>query len=266
MASIWLKSNPDRRYVRLAPNQWVYAGRQRWPDVAVPGARDVTLEEYVRAEALARGVRHPRRAEVPEPLIEGTEFAWLTVRTSLGFFRRDGVYMAAIQSDAWEGRRRTVVGMRAPELEAGFVRQLALAERDLRGHRFRRARLSDRRARLVAHAHTRHGISLGELARCTGLSRTRMQQFVEVGTHFEDGDLPHSRAACLRAVRAAGNELDAATTLLRTAESFRRRRVIEALERDGVTLATVADALELSRARVHEIARTELQPRAEVRG
>ncbi len=221
----------------------------------MPSARDLTLEGLALATSPRLSAGHARRAVLlAEPLIGEPEFRWLTRSDLLGF-EVAGTKQTRIASAAWNRHRRAVVGMTAPELDEGFVRHLALAERDVRLWRHARDQASKERAWLMACAHHEFGLSIRELGVRAELSPTRVAQLVR-GAKLPRSrvEVPRDRAACVKRIRASHRELAEASRMLSEAEAVRRRRIQTALDQEDATLASVAYGVDASRARVHEIA------------
>ena len=246
MSDWWRLDDEDGRFVRTAPDAWVYGpADSRVAGLRVPGARDVTL-----GEAAPPDIPRPRRHAsgfvfFRESLVEDEPaLSFVGGPTISGY--------VGVPLEEWEPREGEVVGMRAPELDEGFPHEVALAERDVRASRRERTRAARLRAALVCHARDGLGTPGADVARWIGVSRNRVQQICE-----EERDASARRPASVgqarRAVRAAHAEFLRADEMLREAEAERRLRVAAACDDGGLSLGAVAKILDVSRPRAQQL-------------
>jgi hypothetical protein len=254
MSGWWRIDEDDGRFVREAPDAWVYGPADpRLEGIRVPGARDVTLGDAVppdleRAKSLVGYVFFRESVVAREP-----DLAWLGASGSTAPDSHPAVagYLG-VPVDEWEPREGEVVGMRAPELADGFERDVAVAEREVRAWRRVRTLAARHRDGLVGHARHTLGASGSELARSIGVSRTRIQQICD---ERGDGTIgsPSSIGDATRAVQAAHKDFAHADEMLRRAEAIRKLRVAAACDDGGLSLAAVGRILDVSRPRAQQL-------------
>lgn len=252
MPDWWRIDEGDDRFVREAPDTWVYGPAEpRLAGLRVPGARDVTLGEAMPPDIDGRArkgggyVFFRESVVVREPALAWVGGPPLPLAAVGGYL--------GVPVEAWEPREGEVVGMRAPELGEGCERELALAEREVRAWRRARKRAAGRRDSLVAHARHILGVSGSDLARWVGVTRNRIQQISDEVPPASGAEAPATVVEATAAVRAAHHDFLHADDMLHRAEALRRRRVAMAFDREGLSLGTVAKILGVTRPRAQQL-------------
>ena len=249
MPDWWRIDEGDGRFVREAPDAWVYGPADpRLAGLRVPGARDVTLGEAAppaidRPPARYSGgyVFFRESVVAREPAL-----AWVGEPVAVGEY-------LGVPVEEWEPREGDVVGMRAPELAKGTERDLAVAEREVRAWRRARNDAARRRDALVSHARHTLGAPGSDVARWVGVSRNRIQQICDEVPPAAGTDAPATVPEATDAVRAAQEEFVHADAMLHRAEALRKRRVATACDDDGLSLGAVARILGVSRVRAQQL-------------
>ena len=248
MPDWWRIDEGDERFVREAPDWWVYGPLDpRLAGLRVPGAVDVTLAEAAPPEDVGKAARRRGGYVFFRPSVVEREpaLAWVDGAPVAGYL--------GVPIEEWEPREGDVIGMRAPELGEGCECDLAVAEREVRAWRRARKRAAGRRDSLLAHA--RHSLEVpgSDLARWVGVTRNRIQQICDEAPSAYGADAPGTVVEATAAVRAAHQDFLHADEMLHRAESARKRSVAIACDREGFSLGRVAKILGVTRPRAQQL-------------
>jgi hypothetical protein len=259
---VWVTVRGEGQF-RRDQGQWKHAyDAGAWRDLAVPGARDVTMDELhghrIRDLHLDRHpwplsgeVRYVRLADAHEY----AELAW--ARTPHRLRHRTLGTLCGFAAAEWESRRSKIVGLWAPELVRNDVRG-ALAATGLNERaaaRDARSAAGYRRA-LMRRGAKKYGLSHRRLATAAGISRGRVDQILR------EPDLHGGAAAAsARSIDEVLERLAVATSKHREEKQrldearHARAAAVQEARRLGLSLAQIAHCLGVSRGRVQQLAR-----------
>jgi hypothetical protein len=264
----WVIARGDDEFRRAAAGGWVHSPRVgAWRDLAVPGARDITLQElhghrildWRSDPTLDNGhwrldgdVLHIRFGDAEQ----FSELSWARTphrqrHPSLGT-------LCVFSAEQWERRRSTVIGMWAPELLRSDLRgRLAAAALDERAAvRDRRSAAGYRRA-LIRRGAMHFRLSHRDLSRAAKVSRGRVDQILHEAGRYGDAAAAGATSAdeVLGQLALARSTHRQACERLEQARDLRAAAVREA-RREGLSFGQIALCLGISRGRVQQLARS----------